>query len=1705
MLRLIPYLLVGFYIGCDSEKGISTFNAQPEATITSHFDGDEVLEGIEITLRGSASDPNNNYDDLTATWFSDGEKICEASMPESDGTVQCQTILEGPDVDIILEVKDKQNATGSAVVSLIVLPTASPEASITSPMASDIYYTDQLITFQGIVSDAEDIPENLIAYWKSNIDGILEDTSSIPNSDGEVLGYGLLSVGQHAIELFVEDSTQQTGVDSVVITVGPSNSTPVCQITSPLDDAAGPQGEMIQFSGEVTDPDISSDQLVVVWNSDKDGEFGQSSPNSSGSISFSYADLSVNTHNISMEVSDELGDSCTATLNYTVGTPPAVEISSPIDADLVNEAETINFSAIVSDSQDQANELTLDWTLNGDAYSTQGATSSGTAQFIDNTLAPGSYILVLTATDTDGLTDSDQVSFTINGKPTAPEISIIPNTPYTEDILTAFIDVHSVDPEGSTVNYNFEWLKNNVVQATQTGPTVSATDTLKDEFWTVRVTPNDGVSNGDIGEASSTILNTLPTIGTVTITPSTGISVNTLLSCSGNSFDPDGTPTTDYLWDIGGQTVGSNMTLDLSSISVDPNDSITCTLTVTDSDGETAVGTASVSIDNQNPVLSSVSITPNTNITNSDTLECVASYNDPENEALSPTFIWSNALTVLGTTSTLTLTPVDAAFGDTVTCLVSVTDSFGASASDSDFVNIINQQPSISLVEISPSPVYNDSTVNCLATTIDPDGDSLTTSFEWTNTTTGLIVGTGSSITLTSNLVNPGDMLQCTVDISDPYGLTDTDVDSINIQNRSPSAPSVSIQPATAYTADDLIASVDVPSVDPEGSSINYQYEWLKNNVIQSNMIGATILEADTTSGDLWTLRVTPSDGALDGPAGEASLTISNTIPTISGVTITPSTGISSDSLLTCSGLSSDPDGSLTTDYSWDVGGLTVGTSATLDLSSIAVGPNDTIRCTITVTDTDGESASASDDITVDNQNPVVSSVEISPNSNVTNTDTLSCIAVYSDPENEVLTPSYIWSNGLVVLGTTSTLNMTPLDAVPGDTITCSVNVTDGFGASDAGSDSVNIINQAPTLSSVEILPDPAYNNSSLDCSVTSSDPDGDTLNTAYSWTNSTTGSSLGTGPSIALSSVLVSSGDIVFCDAIVTDPSGLSDSGSQYLSIQNRAPSIPTVSLSPNAATRNTTLNCNATGSIDDDGDAVSYDFEWLVNGGVVSNSSAPLSSVFVANDTVTCSVTANDGITSGSAGSASIIIGNTPPQIDSLSLSPSPLYANTPITATVLASDSDGDLLGVLYAWSVGGNIIQTGTNNTLDPSYFQKDDLISIDVVANDGNDNSPTAVASLNCDNTPPSSAGLSLSPLLPIEQTNPLDCTVSSPSSDLDGDLISYLFSWTVDGAPFYGASDFQTNSIVSASNTLSGEEWICSVVPNDGDDLGPSSSTSVVIDSLWDGMLSFDTCGQNGQNGPTSCPYAESYLEGLVTVSGGVQQWEVPSDGVYHIEARGAQGGASGGTGAFMSGDFSFSQGDIINILVGQVGEGSSSNAGGGGGTFAWDSGGSLLIAAGGGGGEGSMMNGQRDCGSISSNGNSGGNGGGWSGGIPGSAGSNGSGGGGGSGGNYGVNNTGGGGGWNGDGLPLGTRGGEGFSSFVGGYPGGGFGGGGGYNSSASGGGGGYSGGGGGGWGSSNDYRGASGGGGGSYNLGSNPSNSPASNTGHGSLTIDLL
>ncbi|MEC7987526.1 MAG: SUMF1/EgtB/PvdO family nonheme iron enzyme [Myxococcota bacterium] len=853
-----------------SDGKLTVNNSEPTATITSHADGAELLEAVEYTFIGIVSDDNHPTLDLLVKWSSDSRDLCPETTPDADGTTSCRITLEPSDTQLKLQVVDPEGAAVVTSINMTVLETDAPRIELLSPTADGSYYSDQLIHFSAIISDVEDDPSDLSYVWASSIDGDLP-LSAAAATDGTISGYLNLSEGQHAISLRVEDSTGKSSVADLAITVGGQNNPPLCELYTPEAGSGYVLGQNIEFTGTANDVDIDNSLLNITWESNIDGVFDTTAANSAGELTLVYDGLTVGNHIVTLKVEDEVGGICSDTVSLTVGTAPTLSINSPLSGDVVSLGESVTFSGTVSDQEDIASDIGLSWSSDIDGeFSTQGSDSNGNIIFGYNGLSAGEHNIIVTATDTDGLTATTALLFRVNTPPPAPTLSLSPDPLYSGDTLSVST-VSSTDVDGDTVSYTFEWYENSTLTAYNTA-TIPASALDVDDTWMVRVTPNDGYTDGDSTEASITVSNTAPEITDVLLSPSSGIYNDSTITCSATATDADETVTATYEWTVGSSTY-TGASLDLSTTAAMPTDTITCTASVSDSNGGSDTASSSSNVENRPPNVSNMAIAPSTASINS-TLTCSATIDDDDGETPSYSVDWSVGGTSIGSGDSITLDTSIVSVGDTVLCTISASDDYSGSTNNSTSVLVSNTAPVVSGTSIDLTTVYNDDILVCSASVTDPD-ETLSISYGWT--LGGIFVGGTDTLDLSTTSAMPTDTVECTATATDSDGASDSETATATVENRAPSAPVVGITPSEPSVGqDDLSCNLDTASVDPDGSGVSYTYEWSVNGTVNTSYTSDTIPASDTIAGEEWICTVTPSDGTLEGSSGSASVTITS-------------------------------------------------------------------------------------------------------------------------------------------------------------------------------------------------------------------------------------------------------------------------------------------------------------------------------------------------------------------------------------------------------------------------------------------------------------------------------------------------------------------------------------------------------------------------------------------------------------------------------------------------------------------------------------------------------------------------------------------------------------------------------------------------------------------------------------------------------------
>lgn len=290
-----------------------------------------------------------------------------------------------------------------------------------------------------------------------------------------------------------------------------------------------------------------------------------------------------------------------------------------------------------------------------------------------------------------------------------------------------------------------------------------------------------------------------------------------------------------------------------------------------------------------------------------------------------------------------------------------------------------------------------------------------------------------------------------------------------------------------------------------------------------------------------------------------------------------------------------------------------------------------------------------------------------------------------------------------------------------------------------------------------------------------------------------------------------------------------------------NRAPSKPEVALRPPTPSSSDDIEVLITAAaVDPDGDSVTYRYRWKRDGEVQPGlEGATVPSRNTARGQLwEAEVIATDGIADSDIAAVGVTVVNSGPIVESVALSPANPTTNSVIFATVVATDADGDTTQLSYAWSVNGVLVDEDNSSLGGRAHFDKGDLIELSVTATDGELTSPVVLSPpLTVQNTAPERLTVALVPTQPREG-EALTCVANAV--DDDGDHLTYMYSWRLNGVPYTAATDF-----VPAGVTTAGDNWRCDAYASDDVANSPEANVRahVGLATCSDGLVQLSPVG----------------------------------------------------------------------------------------------------------------------------------------------------------------------------------------------------------------------------------------------------------------------
>lgn len=375
--------------------------------------------------------------------------------------------------------------------------------------------------------------------------------------------------------------------------------------------------------------------------------------------------------------------------------------------------------------------------------------------------------------------------------------------------------------------------------------------------------------------------------------------------------------------------------------------------------------------------------------------------------------------------------------------------------------------------------------------------------------------------------------------------------------------------------------------------------------------------------------------------------------------------------------------------------------------------------------------------------------------------------------------------------------------------------------------------NTPPTVSNVQITPSGATSADDLTLNYDFNDQDiGDTESgTTIHWSKNGVHQTQHDGL-MMLSKIHTTRNDDW---SVAVTPSDGEDFGttesSNIIIVLNAPPTIISSLLAPTTPTSDDDITASTFGQSDEDGDALTFEYRWYLEGTLQEN----LNDVDVlpslatrSGDTWMVEIRAYDGEDYSTwVSSNPISVGqqtsNNAPTVDSIAISPTNPTTTDTLVATSTSSDADMDSITITeYQWRRNGALVGI-TTSTVDPVSTNKGESWSVEARSFDGTDwSSWVTSSSIQILNSVPNLDSASISA---GEVTTDENISVSSTMSDADGDSLTMSIKWYLDGTL---QPEYNNQAMLSAQLTNKGDIWTAVVEAFDGSETSTTSQTFTV-------------------------------------------------------------------------------------------------------------------------------------------------------------------------------------------------------------------------------------------------------------------------------------
>jgi hypothetical protein len=1030
--------------------------------------------------------------------------------------------------------------------------------------------------------------------------------------------------------------------------------------------------------------------------------------------------------------------------------------------------------------------------------------------------------------------------------PGAPEVAIEPARPLRLVPSHAVIVKPAVDPDGDKVTYRFEWLVDGVPIGV-TGEDFPGEKLRKGALLGVRVTASDGELEGPAALALARVADTPPGPLEIALEPKEPHRTEPVRAkVVKPATDVDEDPVSyEYRWSAGGVALN----LPLASAELPPglfakHQKVRVEAAATDGELSGPPAFAEVTVLNSVPTAPTVVIQPEVP-RKGDTLRAVivAAAQDADQDPLTYRFSWKkNGQPFAGALVEGREVPGSAVVrGDRFEVTVVANDGEVDGPSATAQVQVANTPPVPPRIALEPRHPLGGQPLKLvvLEPSSDADGDPVTDTIAFTRD--GKPTG-GNEPLLPPSAFHKHERVRVTVTPRDPTGAGPPASDEVVIENSPPGAPAIAFTNDTPRVGAPLEVKVTTPAPDADGDVITYRYRWVRDGAPVAIAdagprqedgwtASAKVPASELAKGQRWEVEAQAYDGEEFGPVVRTQVTVVNTPPPAPVMKFLPARPRTVDGLAITGQQPPDADGDVITyRYSWTRNGQKVDVPP--EQAIIPRGtPRKGEKWAVEVIANDGEADSppARLETVIADTAPGATAVALCDGP----------VPAGTVPEAKLTRPSIDPDGDTVVYQYEWTLDGRPSPAAKGQTrfsaqplrkhdlLQVTVTPFDGELSGPVASAQCRVVNTPPGPPTIALEPaEPtALTGVTAVVKKPSVDRDGDAVSYRYAWTRD--------GLPVPFESATIPPSILRHGEAwrVEVTPFDGEEKGEAVVAqarVKNTPPSAPVALLVPEVAGVGQELTCQVKAAPKDaDEEPVTLRYRWYRNEKLVPVAEgSPLlpAGIVRRGEKWRCEVWATDGFSESPHVSAELTVRNTPPTAPQVVVEPERPHRRDTLACRigVPSVDRDGDPVTYTYAWTKNGKAAPAGADpSRVESSRLTKNDRWKCSATPSDGITTGPAGSAERVVLNTPPGPARVRLSPVTP-RAGQPLRCELTGKSEDDDGDAVRYRFIWVRNGEAQGFASSSQD---VPGRLVRAGDRWRCRVVPTDGTDDGPETSS----------------------------------------------------------------------------------------------------------------------------------------------------------------------------------------------------------------------------------------------------------------------------------------